>query len=99
MDASMGRLLIFTVAMLAAAGGGPAPAAAQLVPSKGPGPLKVVAFGDSLTSGHRLGARDAYPAVLERTLRDAGYPVAVVNHGVSGDTTSRALRRLEAALD
>jgi acyl-CoA thioesterase-1 len=60
--------------------------------------LKIVAFGDSLTSGHRLPRGDAYPAILERSLREMGLPFAVVNHGINGDTTSGALRRLDAAL-
>ena len=63
-----------------------------------PSSLKIVAFGDSLTSGHRLPRTDAYPAVLEQSLRAAGLPFTVVNHGVSGDTTAGALRRLEAVL-
>jgi acyl-CoA thioesterase-1 len=60
--------------------------------------LKIVAFGDSLTSGHRLPRSDAYPAVLERSLRDAGLPFTVVNHGLSGDTTAGGVRRLDEAL-
>lgn len=60
--------------------------------------LRIVAFGDSLTSGHRLPKTDAYPAVLEKSLRDAGLPFTVINHGVSGDTTSGGVRRLEKAL-
>src|SRR5262245_61624811 len=61
-------------------------------------PLKLVAFGDSLTSGHRLPSKDAYPSVLQAKLKAAGLPATVVNHGVSGDTTTRALRRLDDAL-
>jgi acyl-CoA thioesterase-1 len=60
--------------------------------------LKIVAFGDSLTSGHRLPRREAYPAQLEADLRAAGVPATVVNHGVSGDTSGGGVRRLEAAL-
>ena len=60
--------------------------------------LKIVALGDSLTSGHGLGRSHAYPAVLEASLREAGLPAAVINHGVSGDTTAGGVRRLEAAL-
>lgn len=60
--------------------------------------LKIVAFGDSLTSGHRLPKSDAYPAILERSLRESGLPFTVVNHGVNGDTTAGALRRLDLAL-
>jgi acyl-CoA thioesterase I len=61
-------------------------------------PVKIVAFGDSLTSGHRLPSKDAYPSVLQAKLKAAGLSVTVVNHGVSGDTTTRALRRLDSAL-
>src|SRR5437762_9795152 len=61
-------------------------------------PLKIVAFGDSLTSGHRLPEKDAYPAVIQKKLKAAGLPYTIVNHGVSGDTTTRALRRLDRAL-
>lgn len=62
-------------------------------------PLKIVAFGDSLTSGHRLPDHQAYPAVLEARLKDAGIPAVVVNHGVNGDTTAGGVRRLDDALD
>jgi acyl-CoA thioesterase-1 len=61
-------------------------------------PVKIVTFGDSLTSGHRLPPKDAYPSVLQAKLKDAGLPTTVVHYGVSGDTTTRALRRLDAAL-
>jgi acyl-CoA thioesterase-1 len=60
--------------------------------------LKIVALGDSLTSGHGIGKSQAYPAVLERSLREANLPFTVVNHGVSGDTTAGGVRRIEAAL-
>lgn len=58
----------------------------------------IVALGDSLTSGRGLAADQAYPAVLERLLRASDLPFIVKNHGVSGDTTAGALRRLSAAL-
>jgi acyl-CoA thioesterase-1 len=60
--------------------------------------FRIVALGDSLTSGYGIGREKAYPVHLERSLRDAGLPFVVVNHGVSGDTTAGGLRRLEAAL-
>ena len=61
-------------------------------------PLKIVAFGDSLTSGHRLPRREAYPAQLEAELRADGVAATVINQGVSGDTSAGGVRRLEAAL-
>lgn len=57
--------------------------------------LVVVAFGDSLTAGYNIGAEEAFPARLEAALRDRGYPVRVVNAGVSGDTTAGGLARLD----
>jgi acyl-CoA thioesterase-1 len=67
-------------------------------PTQLPHVRKVVAFGDSLTSGHGLSPDQAYPAVLDRMLGAANLPFVVVNHGVSGDTSGGALSRLEAAL-
>jgi acyl-CoA thioesterase-1 len=60
---------------------------------------RIVALGDSLTSGRGIGKDDAYPAVLQKRLDDDGYTYHVVNAGVSGDTTARALRRYRDALD
>lgn len=58
-----------------------------------PGRL-IVAFGDSLTAGAGLSADEAYPAVLERKIKEAGYPYRVLNAGVSGETTAGGLRRV-----
>jgi acyl-CoA thioesterase I len=60
---------------------------------------RIVALGDSLTSGKGIGQADAYPAVLQERLENGGYHYQVVNAGVSGDTTRRALRRYREALD
>jgi acyl-CoA thioesterase-1 len=59
---------------------------------------RVVAFGDSLTSGRGIGTDLAYPAILQQRIEKDGLAYTVVNAGVSGDTSSRALRRLDAAL-
>ncbi len=58
----------------------------------------VVAFGDSLTAGLGLSQRDAFPAVLERRLRQDGIQVRVRNAGVSGDTTAGGRSRLDWTL-
>ena len=57
--------------------------------------LNIVAFGDSLTAGYMLPADAAFPAVLQRALRDAAVDVVVGNAGVSGDTTTGGLDRLD----
>ena len=59
---------------------------------------QIVALGDSLTSGRGIGADNAYPAVLQTRLEDSGYHYQVINAGVSGDTSARALRRYRDAL-
>jgi len=58
----------------------------------------IVAFGDSLTAGLGLPVDQAYPAQLERRLREAGDPHRVINAGVSGDTTAGGVRRVDAVL-
>ncbi|PTN34477.1 arylesterase [Desulfonatronum sp. SC1] len=58
----------------------------------------LLAFGDSLFAGFGLAEQDAFPAVLEARLRRQGYPVRVINAGVSGDTTADGLDRLEWVL-
>ena len=55
---------------------------------------KVVFLGDSLTAGLGLAEDQAYPALVERELRDEGTAVQVINAGVSGDTTAGGLSRL-----
>ena len=57
--------------------------------------VKVVALGDSLTAGYRLTGSEAFPVQLEKALKAKGYAVEVVNAGVSGDTSSGGLARLD----
>lgn len=58
-------------------------------------PLKLVALGDSLTAGYLLPADAAFPAVLEKALKAKGHAVSIANAGVSGDTTTGGLDRVE----
>lgn len=60
---------------------------------------KIVAFGDSLTAGLGLTAKETYPAKLQSMLDSAGYDYEVVNAGVSGDTSAGGLRRMDWVLD
>jgi acyl-CoA thioesterase-1 len=55
----------------------------------------VLVLGDSLAAGFGLNLSEAYPAVLQRKIDDAKLPYAVVNAGVSGDTTAGGLRRMD----
>jgi acyl-CoA thioesterase-1 len=60
---------------------------------------RIVVLGDSLTSGRGIGTERAFPAVLQQRLDAAGLAYEMVNAGVSGDTSTGALRRFERALD
>lgn len=55
----------------------------------------VVFLGDSLTAGYGLEEEQAHPALIEERLLAEGWPVRVVNAGVSGDTTAGGLSRLD----
>ncbi len=57
--------------------------------------LKIVALGDSLTAGYGIPANEAFPAQLERALREKGHAVEILNAGVSGDTASGGLARVD----
>ena len=59
---------------------------------------KIVAFGDSLTAGYGLPQKDAFPVQLEAALRDRGFEIKIENAGVSGDTSTGGLQRLDWAV-
>jgi acyl-CoA thioesterase-1 len=62
-------------------------------------PPRIVALGDSLTSGHGIGAAAAFPAVLQQKIDADGFDYTVVNAGVSRDTSAQAVERLDRALE
>jgi acyl-CoA thioesterase-1 len=59
------------------------------------GPVRIVALGDSLTAGYGLPDAAAFPVRLEKALTAKGLAVEIGNAGVSGDTTSGGLARLD----
>jgi acyl-CoA thioesterase-1 len=60
---------------------------------------RIVALGDSLTSGRGISRDEAYPAVLQDRLDEAGLRFEVINAGRSGATSADGVRRVSAALD
>jgi acyl-CoA thioesterase-1 len=58
-------------------------------------PIKMVVLGDSLSAGLGLSANDAFPAKLQKALKDKGINVDMTNAGVSGDTASGGRDRLD----
>lgn len=61
-------------------------------------PVTIIAFGDSLTAGYGLEPSKAFPVQLEAALKAKGKNVRIVNAGVSGDTTTGGVERLEWTL-
>lgn len=57
--------------------------------------FKVVGFGDSLMAGFGLGPDEGFTQKLEAALRAKGHDATVANAGVSGDTSSGGLSRLD----
>jgi acyl-CoA thioesterase I len=58
-------------------------------------PVKIVVLGDSLSAGFGLPVNEAFPAKLAEALEAKGIGAAVVNAGVSGDTASGGLGRVD----
>jgi len=75
----------------------PAPAAAQtLAQNQTPAPpIQIVALGDSLTAGYGLSDKDGFVPRLQAALAAKGVNANVADAGVSGDTASDGLARLD----
>ena len=58
-------------------------------------PYRIVGFGDSLMAGYLLNAGEGFTEKLQAALKARGHEVEVANAGVSGDTTSGGLSRLD----
>ncbi len=61
-------------------------------------PLRILAFGDSLVAGFAVPSKAAFPVRLEKTLRQMGFDVELINAGLPGDTTTGGRARLDKAL-
>jgi acyl-CoA thioesterase-1 len=59
-----------------------------------PAATRILFLGDSLTEGYGLSKEEAFPALVEKTLREAGYAVEAINAGINGSTTASAVSRL-----
>lgn len=57
--------------------------------------VDIVVLGDSLVAGYGLAPGDAFPEKIEKELLASGWNVKVNNAGVSGDTTTGGLARLD----
>jgi acyl-CoA thioesterase I len=68
---------------------------AFVAPARAQAPIKLAVLGDSLSAGYGLPLDAAFPAKLQKALREKGLKIDILNAGVSGDTTSGGRDRLE----
>ena len=61
-------------------------------------PVRIVALGDSLTTGLGLLANQAFPVRLQAALKAKGIAAEIADAGVSGDTAANGLARLDWAV-
>ena len=92
--------LLVTFLLLAACGEQPsperqAPQAAQPAPTSPDSRPAIVAFGDSRSAGFGVDSSRSYPELLQRELDRRGLAYRVVNAGISGDTSSGGLQRID----
>ncbi len=82
-------------------GGGSAPQTSGSAgpPASSPGqPAAVVALGDGATAGVGLLEAQSWPAQIQTRIDELGYDLTVVNAGLTGDTTTTALTRIDEVL-
>jgi acyl-CoA thioesterase-1 len=84
------HILVLTLALMTAGLG-----LAQSQAASAAKPLKMVVLGDSLSAGLGLPEASAFPARLQKALRDKGIDIDISNAGVSGDTASGGRDRLD----
>jgi acyl-CoA thioesterase-1 len=63
-------------------------------PAASPGRPAILVLGDSLAAGLGVEPEEAYPTLLQKKIDAAGLNFAVINGGVSGDTSAGGLRRI-----
>ena len=84
------HILVLTLGLMTGAVGLAQPQAANATNA-----VKLVVLGDSLSAGLGLPAASAFPARLQKALRDKGMDIDISNAGVSGDTASGGRDRLD----
>lgn len=83
----MGLMMVFVATLMFFA--------ASIVSAQEAEPVRIVTFGDSLTAGYQLPSGQGFSDQLGALLKEQGLHVEVNNAGVSGDTTSSGLARLD----
>src|SRR5450432_3309688 len=83
------HMLVLGMVLMAGTAAGQSPKAGEAKP------IKMVVLGDSLSAGLGLSASSAFPQRLQKSLKDKGIAVDMINAGVSGDTSSGGRDRLD----
>lgn len=91
-------LVSFLVPLLWGCDGKDAPVVAETVKEQPAFKGTIAAVGNSLTEGYGVDEAEAYPVLLEKKLAAAGYPFRVINAGISGETSTGALARINWVL-
>src|SRR5690606_22679515 len=55
----------------------------------------ILFLGNSLSAGYGVRSDESFPTLIQERINDLGWRYRVVNAGVSGDTSSGGLSRLE----
>ncbi len=58
----------------------------------------IAAFGDSLSAGYGVEPGESYPDLLQKLLDEQALAYRIANAGISGDTTSGGLARVDSVL-
>lgn len=61
-------------------------------------PKVILFYGDSLTAGYGLSTEEAFPAIIDKMLKQKGKSAKVINAGLSGETSAGGLSRLDWVL-
>ncbi|MEO1054326.1 MAG: arylesterase [Bacteroidota bacterium] len=59
----------------------------------------IIFFGDSLTAGYGLSTDQAFPAIVQKKLKEDGLDYNVINAGLSGETSAGGLNRIDWILN
>lgn len=94
-EIAVGSRYLVALALTAVFLGGCSP---MHLPTTADRPVKIVVLGDSFSAGFGVPWDAAFPARLEQALQAKGIAVTVANAGVSGDTVSDGLRRLDRSV-
>ncbi len=59
----------------------------------------ILIFGNSLTAGYGVEVKESFPSLIQERIDSLGLPYAVINAGVSGETTATGLNRIDWVME